>query len=262
MMMVTTPDTFKEERWQQILAALTEHRRMRVARLAELLAVSEATVRRDLEAMQAQGLLQRTHGGAMLAQPTAFEASFDEGLARAPKEKQAIGRCAAALVQEGDTLIIESGSTTLEFARALLGMHRLTIFTNSPAIAAVLAENAGFEVMVLGGLLRKQSASLVGAWVSKLLDGVRVDKAFLGVNGLSAGFGLSAPNPYTADSRAAMLRAARTCVALADSSKLGVETVYHVAPLDALDLLVTDAAATDAQLAPLRDAGVEVLVAE
>jgi DeoR family fructose operon transcriptional repressor len=260
--MTITTDTFKEERWQQILGHLALVGRIRVARLAELLTVSEATVRRDLEAMQAQGLLQRTHGGAVLPRPTAFEVSFDEGLSRALAEKRAIGRRAAALVQEGDTLIIESGSTTLEFARLLVGMKALTVLTNSLVIAKELAENEGIEVLVLGGSLRRRSASLVGPWVSEILRNVRADKAVLGVNGLSAAFGLSAPNPFTAESRAAMLQAARTRIALADHSKLGMETLYRVAPLDALDILVTDSAATDEQLAPVREAGVEVLVAE
>ncbi|HOF88635.1 MAG TPA: DeoR/GlpR family DNA-binding transcription regulator, partial [Armatimonadota bacterium] len=190
--MTIPTDTFKEERWQRILAHLAQAGRIRVARLAELLTVSEATVRRDLEAMQAQGLLQRTHGGAVPVRPTAFEVSFDEGLSRARAEKQAIGRRAAGLVQEGDTLIIESGSTTLEFARLLAGMKALTVLTNSLAIARELAENEGIEVLVLGGSLRRRSASLVGPWVSEILCNVRADTAVLGVNGLSAAFGLSA----------------------------------------------------------------------
>jgi DeoR/GlpR family transcriptional regulator of sugar metabolism len=255
-------DTFKEERWQAILALLAAQGRLRVAELAARLGVSEATVRRDLETMQGQGLLQRTHGGAMLPRSTAQEVSFDESQTRALREKQAIGRRAASLVHEGASIILESGSTTLELARRLVDAPRLTVLTNSLAIARELAANPEHEIMVLGGTLRRQSASLVGPWVADTLRGVRVDLAFLGVNGLSADFGLSAPNPFTADSRKAIIAAARTRVALADASKLGVETLYHVAPLDALDTLVTDTAATEAQLAPLRAAGVEVLVAE
>ncbi|MHB9130721.1 MAG: DeoR/GlpR family DNA-binding transcription regulator [Armatimonadota bacterium] len=261
-MTTTSTDSFKEERWRDILTILAERGRIRVGHLAERLNVSEATVRRDLEAMQAQGMLQRTHGGAMLPKPTAFEVSFDESQSRALAEKRAIGLRAAALVQEGESLIIESGSTTLEMARYLAEMHKLTVLTNSLAIAKELSANEGIEILVLGGSLRRQSASLVGSWVSDLLRNVRVDKAFLGVNGLSADFGLSAPNVFTAESRAAMIAAARTRIALADHSKLGVENLYHVAPLDALDILVTDTAATEDQLAPLRTAGVEVLVAE
>jgi DeoR family fructose operon transcriptional repressor len=254
-------DTFKEERWRAILALLAERGRLRVGHLAEMLSVSEATVRRDLEAMQAQGLLQRTHGGAVLPRPTAFEVSFDESQSQALLEKQAIGRCAAALVHEGDTIILESGSTTLELARALVELPRLTVLTNSLAIARELAPNEGIEILVLGGSLRRQSASLVGPWVSQILQSVRVDKAFVGVNGLSAHFGLSAPNPFTAESRRAMLAAARASIALADHSKLGEETLYQVAPLTALDTLITDAGAPADTLAPLREAGLEVLVA-
>ncbi len=261
--MTTTPiDTFKEERWQQILALLSAQGRIRVGRLAERLGVSEATVRRDLEAMQARGLLQRTHGGAMLLPPAAFEVSFDESQSRALAEKRAIGRRAAALVQDGDAIIIESGSTTLEFARCLGEVKRLKVLTNSLAIARDLSTREEIEVMILGGTLRRQSASLVGPWVAEILQGVRVDKAFLGVNGISASFGMSAPNPYTAESRRSMLNAARQRIALADHSKLGVESLYRVAPLTALDLLVTDARAGADQLASFRDAGIEVLVGE
>ncbi|MHB9026670.1 MAG: DeoR/GlpR family DNA-binding transcription regulator [Armatimonadota bacterium] len=254
-------DTFKEERWQQILTILAEHGRIRVADLAAQLNVSEATVRRDLEAMQAQGMLQRTHGGAMLQRPTALEISFDESKTRSLQEKRAIGRRAADLVSPGESIIIESGTTTLEMARCLAGeVMKLTVLTNSLAIAKELAVSEEIEVLVLGGSLRRQSASLVGNWVSEILRNVRVDKVFLGVNGLSAEFGLSAPNVFTAETRKAMIAASRSRIALADHSKLGVESLYHVAPLDVLDTLVTDPAASEEQLKPFRDAEIEVLV--
>lgn len=261
-MTTLTTDTFKEERWQAILTILAEQGRIRVNGLAERLGVSEATVRRDLEAMQARGLLQRTHGGAVLPPPAAFEVSFDESQTRALAEKRAIGRRAAAMVADGDAIIIESGSTTLEFARSLGDGRRLTVLTNSLAIARELSAHEEIEVMILGGTLRRQSASLVGPWVSAILRDMRVDKAFVGVNGLSADFGLSSPNPFTAESRRAMLAAARQCIALADHSKLGVESLYRVAPLNALDLLITDAGADEEQLSLLREAGLEVLTAE
>ena len=261
-MMTTQTDVFKEERWRAILAILSEQGRIRVGRLATRLNVSEATVRRDLEAMQAQGMLQRTHGGAMLLPPTAFEVSFDESQSKAQAEKRAIGHRAAGLVAEGESIIIESGTTTLELARCLLDMRKLTVLTNSLAICKEISANEGIEVMVLGGTLRRQSASLVGPWVAEVLQRVRVDKAFVGVNGLSADFGLSSPNPFTAESRKAILAAARIRIALADHSKLGVEALYHVAPLDALDILVTDVGAGEEQLAPIRDKGVEVMTAE
>ena len=258
---IASHESFKEERWRQILSVLAERGHIRVGRLATLLNVSEATVRRDLETMQAQGLLQRTHGGAMLPRSTAFEVSFDESQTKMLAEKRAIGRRAAALVQEGESIIIESGSTTLEFARGLSEMRKLTVLTNSLAIANALAVNEGIEMMLLGGVLRRQSASLVGSWVSEILQNVRVDRAFLGANALSADFGISAPNPFTAESRRAMLNAARIRIALADHSKLGDEALYRVASLDALDILVTDAGASEEQLAPIRDTGVEVLLA-
>jgi DeoR/GlpR family transcriptional regulator of sugar metabolism len=166
------------------------------------------------------------------------------------------------LVNDGESIIIESGSTTLEMARCLGDAHQLTVLTNSLAIAKELAGNPDIEIMVLGGTLRRQSASLVGPWVTEILRGVRVDKAFLGANGVSAEFGISAPNVFTAETRKAMIHAARTRIALADNSKLGVETLYRISPLNALDVLVTDAHATDEQLDPIREAGVEVLVAE
>ena len=260
-MSTITTDTFKEERWQAILGILAESGRIRVAALAARLNVSEATVRRDLEAMQGLGMLQRTHGGAMLTKPTAFEISFDESQGWAQAEKCAIGRRAAQLVQEGETIIIESGSTTLELARNLGEIRKLTVLTNSLAICKELSANEGIEILVLGGSLRRQSASLVGSWVAETLRNVRVDKAFLGANGLSASFGISAPNPYTAESRKAMIAAARTCIALADHNKLGVETLYRVAPLDVLDILVTDTQTVEEQLVAIREAGVEVLIA-
>ncbi len=259
--MTTQTDVFKEERWREILTILGEQGRIRVVRLAARLSVSEATVRRDLEAMQAQGMLQRTHGGAMLLRPTAFEVSFDESQSKAQAEKRAIGRRAAMLVADGESIIIESGTTTLEMVRCLHEKRQLTVLTNSLVICKEISGNEGIEVMVLGGTLRRQSASLVGPWVSSILSSIRVDKAFLGVNGLSADFGISAPNVFTAESRRAIIAASRVRIALADHSKLGVESLYRVSPLDALDFLITDNEATPEQLDPIREMGVEVLVA-
>lgn len=241
---------------------LTIDGRIRVVDLANSLAVSDATVRRDLEAMQHQGLLTRTHGGAMLPQMAAFEISFDESRTRALSEKQAIGLLAAQQVREGETIIIESGSTTLEMARCLGEFNQLTVMTNSLAICKELANNPGIEILVLGGALRRQSASLVGNWVVEILKNVRVDVAFLGANGISAAFGISAPNVYTALTRKAMMDAAHRRVALADHSKLGVEALYRVAAVDELTMLITDSQATSEQLAQLRNAHVEVLIAE
>lgn len=253
-------ESFKEERWQQIVQILSAQGRIRVGALAEELNVSEATVRRDLEAMQALGMLQRTHGGAVLPRPTAFEVSFDESQTFALSEKRAIGKRAAALVSDGESIIIESGSTTLEMARCLGNFHNLTVLTNSLAICKELSERDGIEIIVLGGMLRRQSASLVGHWVAEMLHSVRVDKAFLGANGLSVEFGISAPNVFTAESRKAMIDASRTRIALADHSKIGVETFYRVAPLDILDMLITDSLSSAEQLDPMRDLGIEVLI--
>jgi DeoR family fructose operon transcriptional repressor len=255
-------DSFKEERWRDILDLLAKYGKIRVNELAEQMKVSEATVRRDLEAMQGQGLLQRTHGGAMLAtQPTALEISFDESQTRLLPEKIAIGREAAKLVNPGESIIIESGSTTLEFSRFLVDISPLTVLTNSLAIARELSVNNDIEIMVLGGTLRRQSASLVGPWVADILKHVRVDRAFLGVNGISVGFGMSAPNPFTAESRKAMMAAARQTVALADHNKLGVENLYFVAKLEDLDMLITDKSALPESVDNIIAAGVEVIQA-
>ncbi len=255
-------DSFKEERWRAILNILSTHGKIRVNELAEEMNVSEATVRRDLEAMQGQGLLQRTHGGAMLTtQPTALEISFDESQTRLLTEKTSIGKEAAKLVNPGESIIIESGSTTLEFAKFLIDISPLTVLTNSLAIARELSVNKDIDIMVLGGTLRRQSASLVGPWVADILKHVRVDKAFLGVNGISTGFGLSAPNPFTAESRKAMMSAARQTIALADHNKLGVENLYFVAKLDELDILITDSGASPENIENIITAGVEVIQA-
>jgi DeoR family fructose operon transcriptional repressor len=198
----------------------------------------------------------------MPAPPTAFEVPFDERQEQALTEKRAIGALAATLVHEGDSIIIESGSTPLELARRLVEVPRLRVLTNSLAIALELAANPETEIDVLGGSLRRRSASLVGPWVADALCTVRVDIAFLGANGISVEFGLSSPNVFTAESRKAMIASARRRVVLADHTKLGVDTFHHVAGLDAVDVLVTDAGAEDAQVAPIRAAGVEVLVAK
>jgi DeoR family transcriptional regulator of aga operon len=222
-----------------------------VAELSQAADVSDMTVRRDLEALERAGALRRVHGGAISAVSRSYEPPF---------ALQQIGRRASWLLSEGDTAIVDVGSTTLELARALRDAERLTILTPSLRVAAELADNAQIRLIVTGGTARPGELSLVGDLAERTFDELLADVVFLGVGGVAA-VGLTEFNLDDTSVKRAALRSARRCVVLADATKLGRVAFARVCPLERVDMLVTDSAADPAALQPVRDAGVEVLVA-
>lgn len=232
-----------------------------VAELSSRAAVSEMTVRRDLEALEREGVLKRVHGGAITAISRSYEPPFAARAKINVEVKERIGRLAASLLAEGETAILDVGTTTLEVARALRGRRNLTILTPSLRAAQLLANEPGIRLMVTGGLARPGELSLVGDLAERAFVDLRFDTFVMGVAGIEADAGLTEYNLDDARVKRSALAGARRCVVVADSSKLGKVAFARICSLDPVDVLVTDAGATDEALEPISSAEVEVMIA-
>jgi DeoR family transcriptional regulator of aga operon len=238
---------------------------VRVAELGDQFGVSHVTIRADLAAMERRGLIARVRGGAMPTRRLVSERSFEETAGQNAQEKAAIGRAAAALVQGGESVAIDVGTTTAALARALVRrdtLQQVTVFTNSLRIASELEPAIPrITVVVTGGTLRPMQHSLVDPMASGIFDRIRPHIVFLGANGLDAVHGVTNVNVPEAEMKLRMARVARRVVLLVDGSKLGRIDVAHVCTVDEIDLVVTGTSAPASELEALREGGVEVLVA-
>lgn len=252
---------FPAERRQAILALVRASGAMSLRDLAGAMQSSEVTIRRDVREMEQQGLLDRRHGGVMLPGSLSHEASHSQKARVAAPEKAAIAALTAAMVHEGDAILIGPGTTTLELARRVAQIEDVTVVTNSILVAQALAHTK-LEVLVTGGSLRGSTFALVGSSVEQSLAGLHVRCAFLSGNGLTARRGLSTPNAMSASADRAIAAAADSVVVLADHTKLGVDTMFQTVPLDQISAVITDDGADDPTVVgELRDAGVHVELA-
>lgn len=261
---------FAEERHQKIAELVGTQGRAGVNELAELFAITQETVRRDLAVLEEAGQLRRVHGGAVAPdQLTRSELSLGERQGRHMDEKQRIATAAMALIPHTPTasILLDSGTTTAALADRLAGWSptkagdELLIITNSLPLAVSLGANPRLLLDIVGGRVRGLTSAVVGARATEQLSGLRPDIAFIGTNGIHADFGLSTPDPVEAATKTAMVKAARQVVVLADSSKLGTETLVRFATLEEIDTLVTTAAPSPELEAALAAAGVEVVLA-
>ncbi|MGW0080574.1 DeoR/GlpR family DNA-binding transcription regulator [Streptomyces sp. NPDC003393] len=234
--------------------------------LARVVQTSEVTVRRDVRALEAEGLLDRRHGGAVLPGGFTRESGFPQKSHLATAEKTAIADLAAGLVEEGEAIVVGAGTTTQELARRLARVPGLTVVTNSLLVAQALAHANRVEVVMTGGTLRGSNYALVGSGAEQSLQGLRVSRAFLSGSGLTAERGLSTSNMLSASVDRALVQAAAEVVVLADHTKLGADTMFQTVPTELITRLVTDEppvhddrAATELQA--LADQGVQIAVA-
>lgn len=251
-----------EERRFRISEILSQQRTIAAAELTDLLGVTAATIRRDLAALERQGLLVRSHGGAVSrSSNTNFQPSY-EALGRSSRdEKQWIAAEAAKFVLDGDTVFLEGSTTVAEMVPRLQNRVRLTVVTNSPLILCQLQKFPNVHVISTGGELQRDIFYLSGVWALRALGEIRVDKAFLGVSAIDPGYGLSTASQTEALIKQAIIRAAKTRIALADHSKFGNQCFAHVGPITDLSRLITDAGTPSTYLQALRDAEVQVIVA-
>jgi DeoR family transcriptional regulator, fructose operon transcriptional repressor len=230
-----------------------------VGDLAAELATSEMTIRRDLKGLEAEGLLRRVHGGALLAS-SRYEPTFREKSVQFVDEKRRIGAAAASLVQAGDTIILSPGTTTMQIARHLSARANLTVVTSAVNIAVELAGDPEMDVIVTGGHLRGTTYALVGSLAEENLHSLHVDKVFLGGNGLTVEHGLTTPDLSVATTDRALLRSAERVIVTVDHSKIGRATLCQTAPIDMIHTVVTDSGIRADQRQAFERAGVQMVI--
>ena len=251
----------KEERQYLILEKLQRNRQVTVAGLSAALGVSEVTIRRDLREMDAQGKLQRAHGGAIAAEPAPAEPPVVQRRARTKHCKEYIGREAAALVADGESVFVGSGSTTACVARHLVGHKNLTVVTNALSVANELAGAAGVTVVVTGGMMRQSELSLVGHIAEQSLREVRVDKVIMGMQAISLEAGMT--NDYLPEvmTDRTILEMAPDLIVVADHTKFGKVASAFIAPIDRITTLITDSEVPAEWVSDLEEVGIRVIVA-
>lgn len=252
-----------EERRFQIREILMAQRTVSASDLCDRLKVTAATIRRDLAALEQEGVLVRSHGGAVSRMSsTNFQPTYDALLRSESEEKRQIARVAEQFVLDGDTIFLEGSTTVFELARRLVHRHRLTVVTNSPTIVCELQRSTGISVMCTGGDLQKDTFYLSGEWAQRALSEIRLDKAILGVSAIDPQYGVSTAHHAEAQITRMVSKAARTRIALADHTKFGRQRFAFVGPVSDIDILVTDAGTDPKYIQELRDAGLQVMVAD
>lgn len=252
-----------EERRFRIREILSTQRSVSAITLQECLAATAATIRRDLAALEKEGVLVRSHGGAVSrTTSTNFQPTY-EALQRANRtEKLALAVAAEKLVMEGDTVFLEGSTTVFELARRLNSFHRLTIATNSPLIVCELQRLPSTNVICTGGELQRDQFYLSGLWAHRALSEIRVDKAILGVTAIDFRYGQSCASQAEAQVKKMIVTCARQRIGLVDHTKFGNQAFAYVGPVTDFTTIITDSATDPAQIEGLREAGIEVIVVD
>ena len=250
-------------RRSEILEELNSKGQVSVIKLSKAFHVSEVTIRNDLVQLEKQNMLIRARGGAFKVKfnHIGIDSPLSEKGRKNFFEKQKIGKAAIKLINEGDTIIIDSGTTTMELAQNLQQFKDLTIITNALNIASVLAENNEFNIFMPGGILRNRSLSLVGSLAEESFANYFCDKLFLGVDGFDTKHGLSTPNVEEAHMNLVMINLARKVIVVTDSSKFLRRRFAFIAPLSRIDIVITDHGISEEDKQRLESAGIEVIIA-
>lgn len=250
---------YAEERQQEILRMARSQGRVDVTALAEELAVTAETIRRDLTTLERAGVLRRVHGGAIPVERIGFEPALAARDAVLTNEKERIAKAALAEVPDEGAIILDAGSTTARLAQALPTDRELTVVVNSPAIAVILGPRSNINVLMLGGRVRGKTLATVDDWALRPLADLYLDVAFIGTNGLSVERGLTTPDPAEAAVKRAMIAASRRTVVLADHTKIGNDYLSRFGSLSDVDLLITDSGLNDDLVSDVEAEGVRVV---
>lgn len=248
---------FAEERQMEISSILDKCGSIKVNELSEHFKVSEATVRRDLQEMEDNKLLKRTHGGAVKFEITNFEPTFMEKIDEKLDEKLLIAKYAASLIKNGDTIILDSGTTTLEIAKNIKATN-ITIITNSIDVAVEVSSKSNIELILTGGLLRMTTRAMVGHVCESMLKNFRVDKAFIGANGISVEHGITTPNLIEAQSKKAMINSASKAIIVADSSKFDNVCFSVICPVKQVYSIITTGYVSEEKIHEYSSQGVKI----
>jgi DeoR family transcriptional regulator of aga operon len=229
-----------EERRTEILNLLREQGTVRVKELSSRFKTSEVTIRNDLSELHQRGLLRKGHGGAMPPERAGPELPLQERYHAHAEEKARIGAAAAALINDGETIILDSGTTTQEIAKRIKDKQHLTVITNGVNIAMELVGVRGVQVVLLGGVLRDNAFSIVGNFAEEMLERLSADKLFLATDACDLDFGISSPNLDESRVNQAMCQIAREKILVADSSKFGRRGLSRIASFSEMNRVITD----------------------
>ena len=248
------------DRQAQIQKMIKEKGIIKVAELSNLFSVTELTIRRDFDVLEKKGVLERTHGGAVLRRRVKEEALYAEKNLKYNSQKEKIGVATGKIVESGDTLLINTGSTNTQVLRHLPDKNLCVITSNANALVAV--ESPEIEVILTGGRFRRESNSLIGDLTHTILKNVCGSKTIIGVDGVSLKFGLTTPvQEEAAVARLMIKQTLGPVIVVADSSKMGVVSNFVTAPIDKVNILITDTNIKPGFKKELEEKGIEVIIA-
>ncbi len=247
----------------KILDELESKGQVSVSELSNMFDISEVTIRNDLSQLEKQNMLIRARGGAIKIKflRMSIDPSISDKQKEFQKEKQLIAKEAIKLIEEGDTIVLDSGTTTTEIAKNLEQFKNLTIITNALNIASILSEYEGINIFMPGGSLRKKSLSLVGPLADENFEKFYCDKLFLGADGFNTSHGLSTPNSEEAHLNQIMIKISKKVIVVADSRKFDRRRFAFIGPISNIDVVITDSGIKEEDKTRLEKNGVKVIVA-
>ena len=254
----------QQRRLNVIQGALQQSGSVAVEDLSAKLGVSVVTIRRDLDTLEEQGLLRRTHGGAVSIEPLFYEPfkrdrAFLAQVEKMADEKRRIGRAAAALITPGETIAVTPGTTTAEVIRGLPLNYDLTVVTNTANIVMELSKRRDINVFMTGGQLHGEWFSLVGPSAIRSLDNILIHTLFIGADGIDSRWGASAYGSDEAELNGTMVKHSQRNIAVVDHTKFGIVANWRICEAASINILVTDAGATPKMIAPFQNLGIQVI---
>jgi len=227
-------------RQQEIIKILSENKVENITSLGKILGVSEMTIRRDLDKLEKVGDVIRVYGGAKIRTKNVYDPSIGERLMQNIKEKKAIGIKAAEFIEDGDVIAFDASTTALEVANNIKNRKELTVITNNIALSIELSESKDIAIMLLGGMVRKSSLSLVGSWLSKMLKYINIDKFFVSSTALSFEEGLTDATVEEVEAKKVIIDRSAKIFIIADHTKINKVSAFHVCNYKIIDKIITD----------------------
>jgi DeoR/GlpR family transcriptional regulator of sugar metabolism len=251
------------QRRQSLLDVLRRQPGLRVPEIAAILRISEGTVRNDFNALEQEGRLKRVYGGAILTDQSQFENnSFIRRYQQNAAAKLAIAREAAALIHDGDSILLDASSTAYYLARALSGYNRLRVMTNGFEVARELAQNTSNSVILIGGIVNNESSSVTGLLSEQIITQMHIERAFFSCSGFSLERGMTEVHFEEAQLKRKAIESSRQVIALVDSSKIGKEDLTPFARPDQIAHLITDSGLSQEWALKINRAGINLMICE
>lgn len=253
---------FAEERKEQIISFMHRRKRATIHELIDTFQVSGATIRADLRELEGAGFIQRTHGGAIYREDMLSDQDGIDSRSSFEMEKAGIARAAARLIHDGETIILDAGTTNVCLAKLIKEKKNLTVVTNDILIAAELYQCPNITIIFSGGVMRPMYGCTAGTGTIAFIQGLSVDKAFISPNALSISRGAFTPNPELADTKKAFLSVADKCYLLCTSNKIGKKALCRFGMIEDFDCIITDAGIREHDKEALEQTGVLVEICD